>query len=68
MNRQYNIEIGPFQHYEDSLSAVLAAIMSASLVYSYEQEGDEPTFEENMINTLLDHGDYINRHGFVGEA
>jgi hypothetical protein len=68
MNRQYNIEIGPFQHYEDSLSAVLAAIMSASLVYSYEEEEDEPTFEENMINMLLEHGEYVNRNGTVGEA
>jgi hypothetical protein len=42
--------------------------MSASLVYSYEEEEDEPTFEENMINMLLEHGEYVNRNGTVGEA
>lgn len=62
------MEVGPFQHYEDSLSATLAAIMSASLIYSYQQTEGAPTFEEHKENMLLEFADYMNRHSTVGES
>jgi len=62
------MEVGPFQQYEDSLSATLAAIMSASLIYSYQQTEGEPTFEEHKENMLLEFADYMNRHSTVGES
>ena len=62
------MEVGPFQQYEDSLSATLAAIMSASLIYSYQESEGESTFEEHKENMLLEFADYMNRHSTVGES
>ena len=62
------MEVGPFQQYEDSLSATLAAIMSASFIYSYQESEGEPTFEENKVSMLLEFADYMNRNGIVGES
>lgn len=63
------LQTGSFQECEESLSSVLSALMSACLIYSYEQKTQQqPTFEQNKFFVLIEHANYVRKYGLVGEA
>ena len=66
---QNNNETSAFQKCSQNMSDILAALMSASLIYSYQQtEYQQSTFEQNKFFVLIEHAEYLSRNGLAAES